>query len=154
MLDTRLRWVAERVVAEYRAQFPSAVASVGKARRAITAFARQWFGGEDLSDIESAAGEALANCAEHGHCQGQHIDVRCYFDSEKLSIEIRDAGTGFDYPNVALTPPSDAPRGFGTSIMRRLMDEVEYSERGTRLRLIKRLPQERCAESTERARFG
>jgi anti-sigma regulatory factor (Ser/Thr protein kinase) len=149
MLETGRYGEPVIVVAEYRAQFPSAVASVGKARRAITAFAREWFSGEDLTDIESAAGEALANCAEHGHRRGQHIDVRCYCDNERLSIEIRDSGAGFDYSKVAVgvVPPSDAPRGHGVSIMRRLMDEIEYTERGTRLRLVKRVPPARSVSA-------
>lgn len=126
---------------EYRAQFPSAFESVGKARRAVTAFARQWFSGEDLSDVESAVGEALANCAEHGHRNGTDIEVGCRFDNESLFIEIKDAGRGFDCWNAtdSVQPLSNSPRGYGTYIMRRLMDEMEYSEHGTRLRLVKRL---------------
>lgn len=128
------------LVAEYHAQFPSASASVGKARRAVTAFAREWFSGDALCDIESAVGEALANCAEHGYVNGTHIDVRCTFDGQALTIEIKDAGRGFDRWNATdfVKPLSSAPRGYGTYIMRRLMDEIEYSERGTRVRLVKR----------------
>ncbi len=127
-------------MADYRAQFPSAYASVGKARRAVTAFAREWFGGDDLTDIESAVGEALANCAEHGYANGTDIDIRCRFDGHELTIEIKDAGKGFDRWDASdfLKPLSAAPRGYGTFIMRRLMDEIEYSENGTRVRLVKR----------------
>lgn len=130
------------MVAEYRAQFPSAYESVGKARRLVTAFARQWFGGDDVSDIESAVGEALANCAEHGYVNGTNIDVRCRYDGCELTIEIKDAGKGFDRWNASdfLKPLSASPRGYGTFIMRRLMDEIEYSENGTRVRLVKRRP--------------
>jgi anti-sigma regulatory factor (Ser/Thr protein kinase) len=104
------------------------------------AFAREWFGGNDLSDIESAVGEALANCAEHGHVNGTSIDVRCRYDGLELTIEIKDAGKGFDRWDASdfFKPLSAAPRGYGTFIMRRLMDEIEYSENGTRVRLVKR----------------
>lgn len=127
-------------MAEFHARYPSAYESVGKARRAIAAFARAWFGGDDLSDIESAVGEALANCAEHGYVNGTNIDVLCRYQGGELSVEIKDAGNGFDRWNACdfVKPLSTAPRGYGTFIMRRLMDEIEYSDRGTRVRLVKR----------------
>ena len=146
--------VPENVVAEYRAQFPSAVASVGKARRAVVAFARQWFSGETLSDIESAVGEALANCAEHGFRSGTEIDVHCGFDGQTLTVEINDAGNGFARWNATehAPPRANALRGYGTYIMRCLMDDMAYSERGTRLVLVKRL----ATDPSEKpdARFG
>jgi anti-sigma regulatory factor (Ser/Thr protein kinase) len=144
-------------VAEYHAQFPSAHASVGKARRAVTAFAREWFSGDELSDIESAVGEALANCAEHGYVNGTNIEVRCWFDGRQLTVEIKDAGKGFDRWNASdyVKPMSTAPRGFGTYIMRRLMDEIEYSEHGTRVRLVKRRILKNALDRTELTeRFG
>ena len=130
------------MVPELNAEFPSAYASVGKARRAIAAFAREWFDGIDLADIESAAGEALANCAEHGHRNGAAIRITCRADSDKLTIEFQDAGNGFDHWSITTCrePGDTKQRGFGIAIMHRLMDEVVYSERGTRLRLVKRRP--------------
>jgi anti-sigma regulatory factor (Ser/Thr protein kinase) len=141
-------------VAEYHARFPSAYESVGKARRAVIAFAREWFSGDDLSDIESAVGEALANCAEHGHVSGTHIDVRCRCEAGELTIEISDGGKGFERWNACefVKPVSSAPRGYGTFIMRRLMDEIEYTERGRRVRLLKRRPASQFLDSGER--FG
>jgi anti-sigma regulatory factor (Ser/Thr protein kinase) len=141
-------------VAEYHARFPSAYESVGKARRAVIAFAREWFSGDELSDIESAVGEALANCAEHGHVSGTHIDVRARCDGRDLTVEIADAGKGFERWNACelVKPLSSAPRGYGTFIMRRLMDEIEYTERGRRVRLLKRRPASQFADSSKR--FG
>jgi anti-sigma regulatory factor (Ser/Thr protein kinase) len=141
-------------VAEYHARFPSAYESVGKARRAVIAFAREWFAGDDLSDIESAVGEALANCAEHGHVSGTQIDIRCCCDGGELTIEIADAGKGFERWNACefVRPLMSAPRGYGTFIMRRLMDEIEYTDRGTRVRLLKRRPATQFADNSER--FG
>ena len=127
-------------MAEFCAEFPSAVESVGKARRAVIGFARQWFSGEDLTDIESAVGEALANSAEHGFSNGTCIAVICRYDDRALSIEIADAGSGFDRWDATdhVQPLSNAPRGYGMFIMVQLMDEVEYSDHGRRLRLVKR----------------
>lgn len=140
-------------MAEYHARFPSAYESVGQARRAVIGFAREWFSGDELSDIESAVGEALANCAEHGHVSGTHIDVRCRCDGRELTVEIADAGKGFERWNACefVKPLSSAQRGYGTFIMRRLMDEIEYTERGRRVRLLKRRPAGQFADSK---RFG
>lgn len=104
-------------------------------------FAGQWFAGEDLRDIESAAGEALANSAEHGAADGTTIDVTCRCDGVIFTIEIEDAGGGFERWNAGACgrPHAGSSRGFGTFIMRELMDEIEYTKRGARVRLVKRL---------------
>ena len=46
------------------------------------------------------------------------------------AIEIADAGKGFERWNACefMKPRSSAPRGYGTLIMRRLMDEIEALE--------------------------
>jgi anti-sigma regulatory factor (Ser/Thr protein kinase) len=115
--------------------------------------------GDDLTDIESAVGEALANCAEHGSVNGSTIDVRCRYSDGMLSIEIQDGGGGFEHWTArdCPRPQSDAPRGYGTYIMRRLMDEIEYSERGTRVRMVKRAPvgtHRQSLDERRRERFG
>jgi len=139
---------------EYRKKFPSAYENVSSARRAIVDFARQWFSPRDLDDIEYAVGEALSNSAEHGHKNGTSIEIVCRCDGDTFTVEVKDSGGGFarwdatDY----VRPMSSATRGYGTFIMRELMDEMEYSERGTRLRLTKRLPNSRtCADARRQA---
>lgn len=128
-------------MAEYCAQFENGLENVGPARRAVVEFASQWFGDEDLDDIESAVGEALANSAEHGAKSGGAIEVRCRVEGNRLVIDVKDTGDGFDRWNAAdyVKPLDGIARGYGIYIMRELMDEVEYSERGTHLRLVKRL---------------
>jgi anti-sigma regulatory factor (Ser/Thr protein kinase) len=129
-------------MAEYRAQFGSASENVARARRAVIDFARYWFSGEDLADIESAVGEALANSAEHGSKSGTRVDVRCHFEDDAFIIDVKDSGSGFERWNAVDygRPLLDAARGYGIFIMRQLMDEIKYSDHGTRLRLMKRLP--------------
>jgi len=115
-------------------------------------FARQWFSGAQLSDIESAVGEALANCAEHGYAHETFIEVRCQYDRGQLCIEITDSGTGFErwQSRDFSKPQASAPRGYGTYIMHRLMDEIEYTERGTRIRLVKLASDAAYASAEER----
>jgi anti-sigma regulatory factor (Ser/Thr protein kinase) len=130
------------VTGDYRARFPNTRRAATQARRALVAHvARYGFAAQDLSDIETAVGEALANAAEHGHRSESAFDVRVYVERNLLIIEVQDDGTGFGAPEPdGRVPAHDAPRGFGIYLMRHLMDEVNYTERGTCVRLSKRLP--------------
>ncbi len=130
------------VAASYRKRYPHSSRSVGAARREVVAFARACgFSAQELADIEAAVGEGLANSVEHAHRSDDGIEVTATRNGGTLVIEIKDSGGGFDHGRVCAKarPPTEAPRGFGTFIMRELMDEVSYSEVGTRLRLVKRL---------------
>jgi anti-sigma regulatory factor (Ser/Thr protein kinase) len=131
-----------------RARYPSGYGSVRPARLALLALAeRCGFGEHALIDIESAIGEALANAAEHGDrasAAGFAVDATC--DDASFVVEIKDYGAGFD-ADAALSAPAPevcSARGYGIFLMRALMDEVAYSERGTRVRLVKRATS-RCA---------
>ena len=136
----------------YRASHPRGYGSVREARRALSAFAAGCgFCGTLLSDVESATGEALANAAEHGNCEAAAgFDVTATFENARLAIEVKDHGTGFDC-GAALerdAPDACGNRGFGIYLMRMLMDEVAYSDRGSRILLVKRLGERRFPSLT------
>ncbi len=131
----------------YRASHARGYGAVRQARRALIDFAAQC-GFDDglLDDVESAVGEALANAAEHGDCESSAgFDVSATFDNQRLVIEVKDHGTGFDCGPALerTTPDAYGNRGFGIYLMRTLMDEVAYSDRGSRIQLVKRLGQRR-----------
>jgi serine/threonine-protein kinase RsbW len=126
----------------YRATLPRGYASVKQARKAVTAFAADC-GFQDgmLDDVESAVGEALANAAEHGSGGDKTgFDVSATFDDARLVIEVKDHGHGFDSREALAdeTPDSSGLRGFGIFLMRQLMDEIAYSDSGSRVQLVKR----------------
>jgi anti-sigma regulatory factor (Ser/Thr protein kinase) len=127
----------------YRVSHPRGYGSVRQARRGLLAFAEQCgFHEPTLWDIESAAGEALANAAEHGdHEASAGFDVSASFDGERLVIEVKDHGAGFDCSTAFANdiPDCAGHRGFGIYLMRKLMDEVVYSEHGSCIQLVKRL---------------
>jgi anti-sigma regulatory factor (Ser/Thr protein kinase) len=134
------------VVRNYRRRFASAYESVGIARREIVAFAAaNGFAGAPLDDIESAVGEALANAAEHGHREGGDIAIHARVTEREIIIDIEDRGPGFARWNASdyLRPLGTAARGFGIFLMRELMDRVEYSAHGARIRLVKYFPASR-----------
>jgi anti-sigma regulatory factor (Ser/Thr protein kinase) len=129
-------------VRTYAARFESQGPSVAVARHAVVDFARACgFVGDTLCDIECAVGEALANAVEHGHCDGATIEVSCAFRDARLTVEIKDPGPGFDRKRGFGMPAVRGPfwRGYGIHIIKTLMDDVTYLERGTRVRLVKRL---------------
>jgi serine/threonine-protein kinase RsbW len=126
---------------QYRAAFTSEIRNVAAVRQGIAGFAtRCGFPEEDVSDIRLAAGEALSNAVEHGsRNEGRKITVACTFDRNVLVIEIQDSGKGFTEPlDRGKVTPDDRGRGFGIFLMRRLMDEVNFSRNGTVVRLIRR----------------
>jgi anti-sigma regulatory factor (Ser/Thr protein kinase) len=129
-------------VVEYRARFRGSPASVREARQAILDYARLCgFESQETFEIALGAGEALANAVEHGNKALGFIEVSCRFANDELIVEVSDAGVGFDPARLETKRRDpDAVRGFGISIMRAVMDGVDYMSRGTTVRLRKRRP--------------
>jgi hypothetical protein len=139
----------------FKARFRSERSSVGIARRAVSDFARGCgFDRAALGDIESAVGEALANAVEHGHRDHGWFRVICEFDADALVTEIKDLGGGFDFRQPIAAESSELrPRGFGRTIMRGCMDDVDYADGGTCVRLVKRISED-AARSPRSAPIG
>jgi serine/threonine-protein kinase RsbW len=126
---------------DFQARFPNTRRAAAFARRSLIAHIASFgYPDGDLADIETAVGEALANAAEHGHEAGSGFEVRVFVERDCIIIEVQDEGRGFLYDRSAPKPAHDAPRGFGIYLMRHLMDEVDFDERGSCVRLTKRLP--------------
>ena len=70
--------------------------------------------------------------------------MRCRADHRCLEVEIEDHGGGFDPTNLPEHPPMADParlkfeRGLGISLIRTLVDEVEFSSPvgGTAVRIV------------------
>jgi len=125
----------------FRAAFSGERRNVPLARNAIAGFARICgFSNDEVADIRVASGEALSNAVEHGHTRhSSGFSVRCSFDEDRLTIEIRDNGDGFLPTATAIPVESiDVDGGFGIMLMRRLMDGVQFERNGTLVRLIRR----------------
>ncbi|HTU69796.1 MAG TPA: ATP-binding protein [Candidatus Baltobacteraceae bacterium] len=122
----------------FRAAFSGERRNVPLARNAVAGFARLCgFSLEEVSDIRLAAGEALSNAVEHGHThRSSGFSVRCSFEDDRLTIEIRDNGDGFSPPTL-LSETGELDGGFGILLMRRLMDRVQFERNGTLVRLTR-----------------
>lgn len=126
---------------ELRTRYRGTPRAVREARNAIVDFARVCgFSSQLTVDIALAAGEALANAVEHGNKDLGYVALLCRFEDEVLTVEVRDEGHGFDFAAaVKRRREPNSVRGYGITIMRALMDEVQYVDRGTTVRLRKRL---------------
>ena len=96
-------------------------------------------------DIEVALREALANAIVHGNgedsCKHVWVTCRCTADRE-VSITVQDEGQGFENDTVPdPTTPENRLRmsGRGIYLMKPLMDEVHFEQRGTVVHMRKGL---------------
>jgi anti-sigma regulatory factor (Ser/Thr protein kinase) len=114
-------------------RYPSNLASVSKARREVTSFARSCrLLSCDVSDIALATGEACNNAAEHGHVSGGHFRVICSYEHGEFAVEVADEGAGFDPigKGECIDPDRLGIRGLGIFIMKSLMDDVCFTMKG------------------------
>jgi serine/threonine-protein kinase RsbW len=99
--------------------------------------------GEETA-VELALREALSNAVVHGNRLDAHklVHVRCRCKVGKgISITVSDQGQGFD-PSAVPDPLSvdnlEADHGRGIHIMKLLMDEVSFEQRGTEVHISKK----------------
>jgi len=99
---------------------------------------------ETVFDIKLSTEEALRNAMQHGNKNNEKLPIEVSFavDNSVLEITIEDRGEGFDYKNTP-DPTTDKnilrTCGRGVFLIHKLMDEVQYNEKGNRIRMVKRL---------------
>lgn len=102
-------------------------------------------GARDTEEIELAMHEALANAVIHGNQQNpnKNVAVRCFCQPDRgMLLVVDDEGSGYDpakVPNPTNAQCLMETHGRGLFMMRRLMDRVRVSRKGTRVTLVKRL---------------
>jgi len=107
------------------------------------------FDSKDVGKTKIAVYEACLNVVEHAYHSNpdNHIDIWVEYDTEKLVIEIKDYGIGFEgfsdtSYDVFSAMDGRQTGGFGLYIIRRSMDELEYQANeadGNTLRMVKYL---------------
>ena len=121
-------------------------------RRVLEAACRQQgFDDATAGSIVLANEEACSNIVRHAYegSDAGRIWVTCRLIDEGIEIELVDEGKPFDAKATGVQDPSEVrPGGRGLFLIREIMDEVHYEPRvprGTRLRMTKRLPQDRTS---------
>ncbi len=89
--------------------------------------------------------EALSNAILYGNGRdpSKRVRVEVAVQSAKVTARVTDEGNGFDptaIPDPTLPRNRQRVGGRGLFLMRQLMDEVRFNERGNSVTLILRLP--------------
>ena len=99
---------------------------------------------ETLGDLKLALTEACSNSVRHAYQDGRDgiVEIRYELHSDRLVIEVADAGEGFDPDAIGGEGDDDLSEGgLGIAIIRALADELELTGReagrGSRLRFVK-----------------
>ena len=85
--------------------------------------------------------EALANAMLYGNCRDPHkrVRVEAHLTPKEIRVQVTDEGRGFD-PGAVRDPTLPAnrvrPGGRGIFLIRQLMDQVEFNERGNSITMI------------------
>lgn len=85
--------------------------------------------------------EALANAIICGNAEDPRKQVRLEvtIDAQRVELEVTDEGPGFSpegLPDPTAPENLGRPCGRGVYLLRRLMDEVRYNERGNAVRMV------------------
>jgi serine/threonine-protein kinase RsbW len=88
-----------------------------------------------------AISEALTNAIRYGNGEdpAKQVEVSVEVDPFRVVVQVTDQGNGFDpqaVPDPTLPENLHRPGGRGVYLIRQLMDEVEYDERGSSVRLV------------------
>ena len=127
-----------------RLTIPARPEYISLGRLALTAIAGvRPLSDETLHDLKLAFTEACTNSVKHAYDERGRgrVDIVYELRGDRLSVEVGDAGAGFNPAQVSDTDEL-AEGGLGIAIIRALADEVEIAEReggGSRLRFVKLL---------------
>ncbi len=97
----------------------------------------------EQSNLFVALDEAFVNAVKHGNRNDttKLLRITAELSAHEAIFTVEDEGEGFDVCEIP--DPRDSANlfkssGRGVLLIYNIMDEVEYSERGTRLRMVKR----------------
>jgi len=86
--------------------------------------------------------ECITNAIKHGHRSNylEKVHISYLIDSEKVVIQIKDRGEGFDYaslPDPTVVDNIALPQGRGVFLTMQVMDKVEFNDMGNQVTLTK-----------------
>jgi len=95
--------------------------------------------------LQVVLSEALSNAIVRGNCEerGKWVDVRAELLPDTIRVSVTDEGTGFDPSSVPEPTHPDQlgeANGRGLYLIRKLVDAVQFNERGNSICMILRRP--------------
>jgi len=98
---------------------------------------------KEIAHISLAVDEACTNIIKHAYKDSKNGKIKIKIDKKKnkLSVKLTDKGSHFDPsiipdPNVEESQKMKKGGGLGMFLMKKIMDEVEYSAKGKGNELI------------------
>ena len=113
---------------------------IGVVRLTVSAIAnRMGFNIEEIEDIKVAVSEGCANAVKHA--LDTYFDIAVEVFSNKIKIEIKDCGVGYDVTTIQV-PDMDSPKegGLGIFIIKTLMDQAQLESKvgkGSKVTMVK-----------------
>ena len=97
---------------------------------------------ESIFAIKLAMEEAVTNAIKHGnrYDRAKKVTVNYAISPQRTEIVVADEGGGFTpyvLPDPTVQGNLECPSGRGVMLMRAYMDEVQFSDRGTCVRMVK-----------------
>jgi anti-sigma regulatory factor (Ser/Thr protein kinase) len=94
-------------------------------------------------NLRVALSEALSNAIVYGNQldPAKRVDVRVEVGNGSFAVHVRDEGAGFDpgsIPDPTLPDRIELPEGRGLFLIRQLMDQVSFNDRGNAICMILR----------------
>ena len=139
----RMRVTVEENTTRFVLQLPSDLRIIEAAVTYLVSRCRAFaFGGSRLNlNFRVSVTEALANAVLYGNQSDpdKTVRVEVTLDPSRVVLQVFDEGPGFDpraVPDPTLPDNLDRSGGRGLFLIRQLMDEVEYNERGNAVRLV------------------
>jgi serine/threonine-protein kinase RsbW len=131
-----------------RLRIPAKAEYITLCRLALTGISRlRPLSEELLADLKLALTEACSNSVRHAYGDGVdgHVEISYELHADRLAIEVRDDGAGFDLDGEGSAGGAELSEGgLGIAIIRAIADEFEFEsragKRGSRLRFVKLLP--------------
>lgn len=100
-------------------------------------------------NLEIAAREMLANAIEHGcalaaeksdNLAALKIKLELKVSKEKLVLQVKDPGPGFDWENCDLEiRPSFAEKGRGLKMINQVSDQIKFNSAGNKITAVFKL---------------
>jgi serine/threonine-protein kinase RsbW len=128
-------------------RLPSEVECIEEAVELVT---RHCLAGQDATTktrfrLQVVLSEALSNAIVRGNREDRRkwVDVRVELGPETIRLEITDEGAGFDpgaVPEPIHPDQLDEANGRGLYLIRKLVDAVEFNERGNSICMTLRRP--------------
>jgi len=128
-------------------RLPSQIECIEEAVALVT---RHCLAGQDAASrtrfrLQVVLSEALSNAIVRGNREDREkwVDVRAELGPDAIRLEVTDEGPGFD-PSAVPEPihpeQLDEANGRGLFLIRKLVDAVEFNERGNSICMILRRP--------------